>query len=121
MVAASADRPEQLRKTLKEQELSYTLLSDARAEGARGFGIAWQVSDAERKELLGYGIDLEAASGETHHLLPVPAVFLIDRAGVIRFRYFNPDYKVRIDNASLLEAARRAAGASAPQPPEAGP
>ncbi len=61
------------------------------------------------KRMRGFGIDLEEESGADHHLLPVPSVFLIDREGVIRFRYFNPDYKVRIDNDSLLEAARRVA------------
>ena len=118
MVAASADRPEKLRKTLREHALSYTLLSDARADGARGFGIAWRVSEAEREELRGYGIDLEEASGQSHHLLPVPAVFLIDREGVIRFRYFDPDYRVRIDNASLLEVARRVAATPPPETAE---
>jgi peroxiredoxin len=109
VIAASSDRPEKLRKTLAEHSISYTLLSDSLANGSRGFGIAWKVPDAELRELRGYGIDLEEASGADHHLLPVPAVFLIDRGGVIRFRYANPDYKIRIDTESLLEAARRVA------------
>ena len=33
-------------------------------------------------------MDLEEASGRDHHLLPVPAVFIIDREARIRFRYF---------------------------------
>jgi peroxiredoxin len=109
VIAVSSDRPKKLRETLKEHGLSYTLLSDSRADGARAFGIAWKVPDDEVVLYRDYGIDLEEASGEDHHILPVPSVFLIDREGVIRFRYFNPDYKVRIDNDRLLEAARRAA------------
>jgi len=56
-----------------------------------------------------YGVDLEAASGQKHHQLPVPAVFIIDRAGVIRFVYANPDYTVRITPDALLEAAQQVA------------
>ena len=77
-------------------------------EGARAFGIAFQVSDADYERYKGFGIDLEEASGETHHLLPVPSVFLVGRDRVIRFRYYNPDHTVRLDTDSLLAAAREA-------------
>lgn len=109
LIAVSSDRPEKLRETLVEHQLSYTLLSDSRAQGSRAFGIAWKVPDDEVKAMRDFGIDLEEASGADHHLLPVPSVFLVDREGVIQFRFFNPDYKVRIDNDQLLEAARRVA------------
>ena len=58
-----------------------------------------------------YGVDLEKASGQSHHQLPVPSVFLVDAAGTILWVYSNPDYEVRPDNASLLEAAGKASSA----------
>ena len=61
----------------------------------------------------GYGIDLVDASGETHHQLPVPSIFLVDRTGVVRWTYSNPDYRVRPSNDTLLTAARRVAAESA--------
>lgn len=106
LVAVSPDRPSKLRETLREKALEYTLLSDSDAEGARAFGIAWKVGDDRYAKLASFGIDLEDASGETHHVLPVPSVFLIDATGAIRFRYSNPDYKVRLENEKLVEAAR---------------
>jgi peroxiredoxin len=54
------------------------------------------------------GVDLEVAQGQTHHQLPVPSIFIIDRTGIVRFRYFNPDFRVRLDAASVLAAAREA-------------
>ncbi len=36
----------------------------------------------------GYKIDLEAASGEMHHGLPVPSVFAVSRDGVIALYHF---------------------------------
>ena len=106
LVAVSVDQPSKLRETLREKDLEYTLLSDSDADGARAFGIAWKVGDAGYAKLGSYGIDLEDASGETHHILPVPSVFLIDAEGTIRFRYSNADYKVRLENEKLVEAAR---------------
>ncbi len=103
----SADRPEMLLASLKEPAPGYTLLSDSRMQAARAFGIAFRVDDATVRRYREHGIDLEAASGETHHELPVPAVFLVDPKGVIRFVYANPDYTVRIAAADLLAAARQ--------------
>ena len=93
-------------KSLEVKDLGYALYSDSSLAAARAFGIAFQLSDAEVVKYKGYGIDLEAASGQSHHQLPVPSVFLVDAGGVIRWVYSNPDYRVRPDNAKLLEAAR---------------
>jgi peroxiredoxin len=105
----SADRPELLYSSLKEPGLNYTILSDARMTAARAYGVAFRVDDATAARYKGFGIDLEAASGETHHELPVPAVFIVDRSGVIRFAYANADYKIRLAPEVLLAEARRVA------------
>ena len=106
MVAISPDSPARLSKSLEVQDLGYTLYSDSSLEAARAFGIVFQLSEQEVSRYREYGIDLEAASGHSHHQLPVPSVFLVDAGGEIRWVYSNPDYRVRPDNAKLLEAAQ---------------
>ena len=86
--------------------MSYQLLSDSKMEASQGFGLAFKVDDKTHEIYKGYGIDLEAASGEKHHLLPVPSVFLVGTDGIIDFSYVNPDYKVRIEPEILLAAAQ---------------
>ena len=105
-MALSADRPAKLGETLQKNMLSYTLLSDARMLASRAYGIAFHLDDASVERYLGFGIDLEDVSGEKHHLLPVPSVFLVDTDAVIRFAYSNPDYKERIRTDALMAAAR---------------
>ncbi len=109
ILAISPDRPEKLRGSVAEHGLTYTLLSDHAMTAARAFGIAFQVDDATLEKYKGYDIDLEEASGETHHLLPVPAVFIVGTDGLIRFSYANPDYKVRLSTDDLLAAAKTGA------------
>jgi peroxiredoxin len=109
VIAISADQPSALVKSLEKHDLGYTLYSDGSLAAARAFGIAYQLDDAEVARYADYGIDLEAASGHSHHQLPVPSVFLVEAGGAIRWVYSNPDYKVRPDNASLLKAARELA------------
>ena len=82
IIAISADRPSSLLPTLDRHSLTYTLLSDSTMAGARALGIAWQSTRSGRK--------LERASGMDHHILPVPAVLLLDRTGVLQFLYATP-------------------------------
>ncbi|MEX1016137.1 MAG: peroxiredoxin-like family protein [Phycisphaeraceae bacterium] len=104
--AISPDRPEKLRESQGEIDMDYQLLSDADMTLARAFGLAFRVDDDTIEQYHEYGIDLEDASGQSHHLLPVPAVILVDTAGVIRHVDYNPDYRERLDPAALLAAAR---------------
>ncbi len=69
---------------------------------AQAFRVAYQVDAETLNQLKKYGIDLEEASGENHHMLPVPAVFIAGIDGIIQFSYANPDYKVRITPDMLL-------------------
>lgn len=108
LLAISPDAPAKLREKPAHQSLGYTLLSDSTMVAARAFGIAFQVTDEVFAKYQAFGVDLEAASGQTHHLLPHPAVFIVDKAGVIRFAHVNPDYKSRLDPAKILAAARAA-------------
>ena len=106
VVAISADQPAKLEESRKANNLGYTLHSDSSLAAARAFGIAFQLSDDDVRMYLGYGIDLEAASGQKHHQLPVPSVFLVEAGGTIRWLYSNPDYEIRPNNAAILKAAR---------------
>ena len=107
IIAVSPDRPEKLNESVESQELSYRLLSDSDMTVAKALGIAFRVDDATvEKYKTEYRIDIEADSGQTHHLLPVPSAFLVGRDGTIQFSYVNPNYQVRMNPEVLLEVAK---------------
>lgn len=108
ILAISPDRPEKMNEIVEKHDLTYTLLSDHTMEASRAFGIAYRVDDATLLKYKMFGVNLEDASGETHHLLPVPAVFIVGTDGIIKFGYANPNYKVRLPPGDLLDAARAA-------------
>ncbi|TVQ57501.1 MAG: AhpC/TSA family protein [Phycisphaerales bacterium] len=111
IVGVSPDRPEKLRESLGEHDISYTLLSDSNVELARAFGVAFRVDDETNEMLRGHGIDLEDAAGRSHRVLPIPAVYLIDADGMIRFAQWDPDYRQRLSGDAVLRAAREMVGA----------
>jgi peroxiredoxin len=106
LIAIAPDRPAKLRETQEKYGIQGRFLSDSQMVAAQGYRVAYQVDDQTLNQLKGYGIDLEDASGEKHHMLPVPAVFIAGTDGVIQFVYANPDYKVRIAPEMLLAVAR---------------
>jgi peroxiredoxin len=108
MLAISPDKPEELAKSITQHSLTYTLLSDADVAATKAFGLAFKVDDATVSRYLTMNIDLERSSGEKHHVLPVPAVYILGTDGVIRFVYYNPDYRVRMDSAKILAEAKAA-------------
>lgn len=108
LIAVSMDKPEKLAEAKSEKGFSYTLLSDNDAKAALALGLAFKVDDETNERYKTYNIDLEASSGRDHHILPVPAAFVLDTEGIILFEYINPNYKVRV-NADLFLAAAKTA------------
>jgi peroxiredoxin len=105
IVAISPDKPAKLKATPDREKLGYRLFSDHTAEAAQALGIAFEVpAELVAKYKNEYGIDIEAASGETHHLLPHPAVFVVGSDGVIRYVHVNTDYRVRLAPEEILAA-----------------
>ena len=113
----SGDRPELLYESLKAETqediagLDYTILSDADAQAAIAFGIAFRVADRTTDYVKNKGDGYTASSMERHGILPVPAVFAIGKDGLIAYTFVNADYKVRLPADELLSAARMIAAA----------
>lgn len=115
LLAIGADRPSKLYDAPKRKEQpKYQLLSDHSMAAAEAFGIAYTVDEKTYNRLLGHHINLEEASGETHHKLPHPAVFVASPDGTIQFSYVNTDYKVRLEPAKILAIGKKVAAMKPP-------
>ncbi len=106
LFAISPDVADQLQATVDKNELKYRLLSDRGMKATQAFGIAFRNEEMVRTYRESYRLDLEEYAGDDHHMLPVPAVFVLDTEGRIAFHYVNPDYRVRLPGTVLLEAAK---------------
>lgn len=104
LLAVSVDRPDEGAKTRARYTLPFPVLSDSDLSFVNGFNVANHVTTEEVARLGGFGMDLEASSARTHHVIAVPALFLIDRAGIVRWAHADPDYKTRPTPAQILSA-----------------
>lgn len=105
IIAISPDLPAELSKTADKDHLTYKLLSDSSAEAMKKFGVAFRLDDETFTMYRDrFKIDLEKSSGQVHHILPVPSVFVVNKEGVITFVHSNLDYKVRLKGEEILKA-----------------
>jgi len=80
-----------------------SVYSDLDLNAVKAFGLAFRVDDATVKKYKGFGNALESASGRDPHALPIPAVYIVDSTGKIVFAHSDPDYKHRLEPASIIE------------------
>jgi len=83
-------------------DLSFKLFSDKNINAISAFGIGWKVNDKLYKKYKdSYGMDTEWWSGSKHHVLPVPAVFIV-KGGEVQYQHIDPNYSKRLDPNLLL-------------------
>lgn len=68
------------------------------------YGLRWALP-ADLKEIYGqFGIDLAEFNGEESWTLPLPARFIVDPEGIVRYARVGPDYTRRPEPEETLEA-----------------
>lgn len=108
LLAISPDTPSALKKTSSDKSLDYQLISDFQLQATRGFGLAFHIPKQYSDKIESKGSKTARLAGDDKSTLPVPAVFILDKDGIIQFQYVNPNYKVRISPELLLTAAKLA-------------
>jgi peroxiredoxin len=107
IVAISVDQLRIAKKMKRNFKLSFTVLSDPKAKSLSAFKIINKLSDElVKKYKTSYKIDVEADSGETHHMVAHPAVFIIENGKII-FADINLDYKKRTPNSKILDVLKK--------------
>ena len=105
LVAISVDRLDEIEKTQKKQDLGMTLISDPMASIIKRYNVVNQTSDSFVKTYKeSYGIDIEAYSGQKHHIIAVPAIFTISSNGEVVFSYANENYTIRAQNRDIISS-----------------
>lgn len=106
LVAISVDRLNIAKKMRKKFKFDFIILSDAKATSLKAFKIVNKLNaDLVKMYKATYKIDVEGDSGELHHMVAHPAVFVLEN-GKITFAEVNTDYKVRTKNEDILKAIK---------------
>ena len=101
IVAISPDDYKNLQSTIENNSTKYKLLSDPNGEFIQEIGIAFRTSSSLKEYIIAKG-----QKGETSSVMPAPTVMIVDKKGVIKFEYINPNYKERIGGDMLLSVLK---------------
>ena len=101
IVAISPDDYKNLQATIENNNTKYKLLSDPNGKFIKEIGIAFKTSSSLKEY-----ITSKSQKGETSSVMPAPTVMIVDKKGVIKFEYINPNYKERISGEMLLSVLK---------------
>ncbi len=107
IVAVSPQTPDNSLSVQEIQELEFAVLSDASNNVARNYGLVFTLDEKLKPIYKSFGIDIEASNGDESYELPIPATYVIDKEGVIRYAFINTDYTQRAEPAEVLAAVEQ--------------
>lgn len=91
VVAVSPGTAEGIKKTQRSSHASFSLISDEGLRILRLYDVAFQLTPDMEKVHQQYNIDVKGNNGKNGDILPRPAAYVIDKTGVIIYRYFNTE------------------------------
>ena len=102
IAAISVELPSEESKTQAKNSIPFPMLSDPTLAAHKPFHVVHTPGAKELAALKGFGVDLEARSGQQHHTFAAPAVFLISPEGTVLWSHVDEDYKTRPSTDQLL-------------------
>ncbi len=99
------------------KKFPFEIISDPSAKLLKSYNVVNRVPDDKAEEYKTYGINLEEASGESHHIIAVPATYVIGKKGKIYFSYVNTNYKIRVGVNKVLGVLKELNSSGHPQNP----
>ncbi len=102
VVAVSPQTPDNSLTMAEKHGLEFPVLSDEGGDVIGAYGLKYDVT--ARQLYKAGGADLDRFNGESRWILPAPAVFVIDRGGIVRFVTVNGDYTQRPEPDEALAA-----------------
>jgi peroxiredoxin len=78
-----------------QHKLRFPLLSDARNEVARQFGLTYRVPEEQKAVYRRAFVNLPFVNGDDSWELPIPATYIIDRDGTVLYASADEDYTER--------------------------
>ena len=107
LVAISPQTPPNSRKSTRENNLTFPILSDEKGQIGEAFGLKFNLPDYLVELYKAFGNDLPVIN-DSDWTLPMPARYVIGQDGTILYSEVNPDYTKRPDPSELFPALDKA-------------
>ena len=103
LITITPEQEEFVKKTVEKTRASYSIISDRELEIMKKYDVAFSVDEKTVEKYKQYGIDFTKVNGPANGgNLPVPAVYIINKNGIITYRFFDKNYSQRATVADIL-------------------
>jgi peroxiredoxin len=109
LVAISPQTAPNSRKSVRQNKLTFPILSDVKGKIGAAFGLRFDLPDYLVELYKSLKNDLPAFSDDPSWTLPMPARYVIGQEGTILYSEVNPDYTRRPDPEDMIPVLQRAA------------
>ncbi|HVF95835.1 MAG TPA: peroxiredoxin-like family protein [Flavisolibacter sp.] len=102
LVAITPEATKSIDSTLTKTGATFSILSDEGGKLAAAYQVAFKVDDRTVNRYKMAGIDLLKNNNQKEAVLPVPAVYIINKEGTVTYRYFDENYRKRLSVKEIL-------------------
>src|ERR1700741_974898 len=113
LVAISPQTAPNSRKSVRQNKLSFPILSDVKGKVGAAFGLRFELPDYLIELYKSLKNDLPAFNDAPSWTLPMPARYVIGQDGTILYSEVNPDYTHRPAPEDMIAVLQRAAAVKA--------
>ncbi len=104
LVAISPQTLDHTMSTAERLLLEFSVLSDVGNEVSSRFGLAFEIPEEFREFHDTYSARVSDYNGDESYVLPVPATYVVDSGGVIRYAHVEVDPSLRAEPADVIAA-----------------
>lgn len=110
LVAVSPNTPDVTTDLVAKHALTYPVLSDKENAVAKQFKLVFEMEEGLVDYYRNHDRDIAGMNGSEVWELPVPATYVIDQGGVIRYAYVNLNHRERAEPSEVVAVAASLAG-----------
>ncbi len=103
LVAISPQKPDISKELIQKYNLKFEVLYDKDLLLMKKFGIVYHLPEYLVNTYIGFGVDESYFDDNGKIQIPVPATYIVDNTGVIRFGFADVDYVKRLDPSDLVK------------------
>ena len=105
LVAISPNKPDESIGLIEENDLTFPILSDHGNGVAKQFGLVYEMEAGIVAYYREIGRDVGEMNDSELWELPVPATYVIDQSGVIRYAFVDLNHRVRAEPSDVVAVA----------------
>lgn len=103
VIAVTPETKENINKTIQKTHASFSIVQDKGYSIMKDYKVNYTLDDATVEKYKSFGLDLNKSNGNTDHVLPVPATYVINQSGKIAYVHFNKDYTRRASVNDIMQ------------------